>query len=137
MVSVKHRLRIQPLLFISDVPISQECFERLFGDCGKVEAVYLQDKPTSEPVKKSSSKYFFTDDKAQVSLLTEYSRWKGLCMRHFQLCLNCSKCFFFFFFTWYMHLKAICQRNSKMALKVLLAKQFKLRIKHFKYCFDQ
>ena len=45
----------------------QECFKRLFGDFGKVGAIFLQDKPTSEPMPESPSHFFPKELQVQVS----------------------------------------------------------------------
>ena len=51
----------------------QECFKRLFGDFGKVGAIFLQDKPTSEPMPESPSHFFPKELQVQVSLKSLYS----------------------------------------------------------------
>ncbi|XP_064594855.1 ribosomal RNA-processing protein 7 homolog A-like [Liolophura sinensis] len=47
-------------LFVVGVPpyCDEECFKRLFSDCGKVQHVYFHTSPTSDPPVINRSKYF-------------------------------------------------------------------------------
>ncbi|XP_038065255.1 ribosomal RNA-processing protein 7 homolog A-like [Patiria miniata] len=54
-------------LFVVNVPpyCNQECLERLFGHCGKIESVFLQEKPTSSNPSDKHSKYFTSTEHTQ------------------------------------------------------------------------
>ncbi|XP_072040352.1 ribosomal RNA-processing protein 7 homolog A-like [Amphiura filiformis] len=54
-------------IFVLNVPpyCNKDCFVRLFSDCGRVDSVYLQEKPTSELLPKSTTKYFSHENISQ------------------------------------------------------------------------